>query len=247
MNTNDTGEPKRTNWWKVLLIITLFPFYITYWIFQQPWERNSRLLAITVLWLTVFFIGGSYRIRSLEMESAYKQSKITEVKPVIPSPTPTITPEPLPTNNPQTVSSSPSPTPTSTPTQTPQPTYDNSYGNNYLSAQVAQNFYQKINSSADSKGFITDIYIELSPDVVTPSEVEYLNSLSSIFIQVSVDNTAWSSWNESNRKDVVIMIMNVIQKSFPKGRPHITVRNGVRVVAEGSLSFWGNEPTVTLK
>lgn len=237
MNKNDPDKPKQVSWWKVLLILSLLPFFLTYWILKQPWEKNSKLLAITILWLGVLFFGGLYRIRSLELENEYKQSRMIATQPTSTPLTPTDTPSPSPLISPSAVA-------TPTPTPIPQVSYDSSYGNNYIAAREAENFLNIMNGAVP--GFITDIYLELAPSEIDRPENEYISSVSSIFLQVRVSSSLWYTMNEGQQKDVVTVMTTSIQKAVGHGYPHVTVSNGARTVAEGSISFLG-EPKVEIK
>ncbi len=165
-------------------------------------------------------------------------------------------PQPVPTNTPQAISStkprpvpstspaSPTPIPSPSPTATPKASYDSSYGNNYIAAREAKDFLDVMNGAVP--GFITNIYLELSPTDVDQAESEYIQSVSSIFLQVQVNSTKWYAMNEGQQKDVVTAMTTSIQKAVGNGYPHVYVSNGARTVAEGIFSLIG-EPKVEIK
>ena len=74
------------------------------------------------------------------------------------------------------------------------------------------------------------------------THVEY----SSARLAVVMDNSIWSSYSESQKKDMVVMFINATSKEFPEHVAHVTISNGIRTVAEGDASVWGGDPKVKL-
>ncbi len=46
-------------WWKGLLVIALFPFTLSYFIWKQNWKTPIRLGAVVVLWIIFIALGSS--------------------------------------------------------------------------------------------------------------------------------------------------------------------------------------------
>ncbi len=195
---------------------------------------NTQIVVMVVVAIVVIrlFVIDLFDLNKPKPTSTNPPHAMTTVSPT-PTPPPSLIPTPTP-----------SPIPTIVPTPTPLPTYDKNLGNNYIASRESKKFKDVLNSAID--GFVTSSYLELDPAEITSTEDQYLQSVSSIFLKVKVNNLIWNSMNEDQQKDVVVSMTNSIRNAIGSGFPHVYINNGVRDVAEGSYSLFG-EPKVTFK
>lgn len=108
------GKPWYKKWWGILAIVLfLWPFFLTYWIWKRDWHLIIKVGLIAVFWLFGFAIYASSGTGQQSFQDSY-QAKLKADLAVKQSPAPAVaTQTPIPT-------SSPSPTPTPTPKPTVQ-------------------------------------------------------------------------------------------------------------------------------
>lgn len=83
------NKPWYKKWWGILTIILfLWPFFLTYWIWKKKWNIKLRVVLISVFWLFILIIGISSN------QSNYEPSKISIKQVDNPTQQPTPTPSP---------------------------------------------------------------------------------------------------------------------------------------------------------
>jgi hypothetical protein len=242
-------------WWGVILILCLWPFFLSYWIWKRNWDTKVKYALIGGLWLFIFVNVGNISSYQAGYDRAKKEAE------QINKPTLTVTTQPSPTTQPiipsatkatQTLQTTPLPTTKPTqvlsksPTTAPNQSYDKNKGNNYIAAKYAQNILDVVNNAAP--GAFTDAMLELSPeDPAGKSEEAYKKSVSSAFLQIRTSSSFWSSLDDDHKKDLVASFVTSVGNIFPGAYPHIYVSNSARTVAEGEYNWTKTEPKITLK
>lgn len=237
------NKPWYKKWWGIILIILfLWPFFLTYWIWKRNWNIKVRVGLITAFWLfgLIVLAASSSKSGQQSLQEGYKAGK--EVGSNVSTPTPTASPDP--TINP-TSAPSPKPTSSSKPSPTPAPivSFDETKGNNYIAAQTAEKILNIVSKAAP--GYVKSVRIDLVPEEIQGSEEEYKNKLVSVYLTVMVDSYQWSTTNETVRKDLAASFLNAITNTFG-GIHHVKINNGVRDVAEAEWPLFGGQPKVKL-
>lgn len=129
-------------------------------------------------------------------------------------------------------------------------TFDTKHGNNALAASQAL----ELAKSGKNNGIGMDVYIET--EVPAEAQNDYLQGGKETIYRakttiarmtVVISGTAWALSPDSSKKDLVASFVNRLRQIYPNAVPRVTVTNGVRTVAEGSWSIWGEEAKVELK
>lgn len=74
-------------WWKALLVIGLFPFTLSYFIWKQKWQTPAKIGAIVLVWIIFIGIGSSNSSNTSTLDTQATQA---ETKPT-PTPEPQYT------------------------------------------------------------------------------------------------------------------------------------------------------------
>ncbi len=69
-------------WWKALLVIGLFPFTLSYFIWKQSWKTSVKIGAIAILWVVIIGTGANGSSQTTNTEVNKSNSEIAS------SPTP---------------------------------------------------------------------------------------------------------------------------------------------------------------
>lgn len=238
-------KPWHKTWWGFLLLFCLWPFSLTYWIWKRNWQSKTRIFLITFLWIFLISIMASNR----SFQKGYQAQKEKQINSsltnyasenIIPTATlqPTLEILPSPTESQSkatitikpTVKIIPSPTTKSLPTATTA-WFDETIGNSAKTASFAQELLDLIEKLAPSGQF--QVYVEEAP--------------SSLFVTIQYDAVLWAETPESLQKDVVASFVMAARNKFPENLPHVKIKTGYRVAAEGEFSIWSGEPKVTIK
>lgn len=118
------GAPWYKKWWGVLLIILfLWPFFLTYWIWKRNWDKKARIAVIIAFWMFIWVIvaSSSSQTGQKSLQEGYKAGKEADLNPSVSS-SPISTPSPTSTPAPTNIAT-PSPTePDQKPVASIQPT-----------------------------------------------------------------------------------------------------------------------------
>ncbi len=63
-------------WWKALLVITFFPFSLSYFVWRQDWKVHVRLGVIAIIWIIFFGIGSSNESEKSPPETQAVQAEV---------------------------------------------------------------------------------------------------------------------------------------------------------------------------
>ncbi|HRN70002.1 MAG TPA: hypothetical protein PLS49_02345 [Candidatus Woesebacteria bacterium] len=224
------NRPWFKTWWGILLLLGFLPFTLTYLIWnKKDWSIVQKRNYTIGLWGMILIGGFIHGIFFRINESKFEQ-QVSDVQNI----TTQITPTTLLSNTPQ-------------PTKIvdPTPVYDESLGNNYVAAKYAEDLFTLLDGAAP--GYIDGIFVETSPEsTVGKSDEEFIQSVRSVFVKISVDRYFWETTTESSKKDLMTAWLTHAKGKFPKGLPHIYVDNGIRRVSEAEYSFMG-EPKIELE
>lgn len=227
--SNEENKTKKVFWKTplgIFVVIFFFPFFLTYWAYRQNWNPKLKWGLIGGFWLLVVISGVTNSVQKPSAVTKQESTTANAAQPISEEPT-------MPVQH-----TSPIP-------MVSYPPYDKNKGNNYIAAKYAQQFMDVADKAA--AGFITDTYLELSPeDPRGETEDEYRKSVSSAFLTIMVDPSYWNTTNDATKKDIVAALTTAVKNSFG-GFPHIKVSNGTRTVAEAEWSVWNGEAKVTLK
>lgn len=45
------NNPWYKKWWGILIILPLWPFFLSYWIIKRKWRWDIKLLLLAIIWI----------------------------------------------------------------------------------------------------------------------------------------------------------------------------------------------------
>lgn len=115
------GKPWYKKWWGITLIVLfLWPFFLTYWVWKRNWNKKARVAVIVAFWMFIWVIiaSASSPAGKKSLQEGYKTGKEANINPVVSS-IPTSTPQ---TNTPTSSPGTPSQKPAASTSSKPEPT-----------------------------------------------------------------------------------------------------------------------------
>lgn len=91
-------KPWYKKWWGIILIVLfLWPFFLTNWIWKRDWDKKVRIGLITILWVIILIATSSYSSGQKSYQEGFKAGQQAAISTPNTNPTPTSSPTPNPT------------------------------------------------------------------------------------------------------------------------------------------------------